>query len=74
MKKYKITWKGIVHGDIEIEASSAQEAKEKLANISRPELLKMSTIWNSDELVQIEGVDTKYGYVDQETWELLESD
>ena len=51
---------------------SAQEVKEKLARINRPELLKKSIIWNSEELVQIEGVDSKYGYIDKETWESLE--
>ena len=71
MKKFKITWQGSFYGDIEIEAKSAQEAKEKLADLSRAELLKSSTIWNNDKPVQIESVDD---YIDPETWELIEND
>ena len=32
----------------------------------------MKKIWNNDKPVQIEGVDSDYGFVDQRTWELLE--
>ena len=68
MEKHKITWKGSVHGDIEIEANSAQEAKEKLLAMSRSELVQSSKIWNSDQPVQIDCVDTQFGIFDEETW------
>jgi len=72
MSIHKITWQGNVFGDIEIEANSAQEAKEKLKEITLIKLVQSSKIWNNDKPVQIEGVDTDYGFVDQRTWELLE--
>jgi len=68
MEKHKITWQGSVHGDIEIEANSAQEAKEKLLAMSRSELVQSSKIWNSDQPVQIDCVDTQFGIFDEETW------
>ena len=72
MSIHKITWQGNVFGDIEIEANSAQEAKEKLKEMTQTKLVQSSKIWNNDKPVQIEGVDTDYGFVDQRTWELLE--
>ena len=71
MKIHKITWQGTLQGDIDIEASSAQEARQKLENISRQELIKLSTIWNNDQPLTIENVQ---GYVDPETWDLIETD
>ena len=68
MEKHKITWQGSVHGDIEIEANSAQEAKEKLLAMRRSELVQSSKIWNSDQPVQIDCVDTQFGIFDEETW------
>ena len=68
MEKHKITWQGSVHGDIEIEANSAQDAKEKLLAMSRSELVQSSKIWNSDQPVQIDCVDTQFGIFDEETW------
>ena len=68
MEKHKITWQGSVHGDIEIEANSAQEAKEKLLAMSRSELVQSSKIWNSEQPVQIDCVDTQFGIFDEETW------
>ena len=68
MSMHKITWQGSVHGDIEIEANSAQEAKEKLLAMSRSELVQSSKIWNSDQPVQIDCVDTQFGIFDEETW------
>ena len=72
MSIHKITWQGNVFGDIEIEANSAQEAKEKFKEMTQTKLVQSSKIWNNDNPVQIEGVDTDYGFVDQRTWELLE--
>ena len=72
MSIHKITWQGNIFGDIEIEANSAQEAKEKLKEMTQTKLVQSSKIWNNDKPVQIEGVDTDYGFVDQRTWELLE--
>ena len=72
MSIHKITWQGNVFGDIEIEANSAQEAKEKLKEMTQTKLVQSSKIWNNDKPVQIEGVDTDYGFVDQRTCELLE--
>ena len=68
MEKHKITWQGSVHGDIEIESNSAQKAKEKLLAMSRSELVQSSKIWNSDQPVQIDCVDTQFGIFDEETW------
>ena len=68
MSIHKITWQGNVFGDIEIEANSAQEAKEKLLAMSRSELVQSSKIWNSDQPVQIDCVDTQFGIFDEETW------
>ena len=68
MEKHKITWQGNVFGDIEIEANSAQEAKEKLLAMSRSELVQSSKIWNSEQPVQIDCVDTQFGIFDEETW------
>ena len=72
MSIHKITWQGNVFGDIEIEANSVREAKEKLKEMTQTKLVQSSKIWNNDKPVQIEGVDTDYGFVDQRTWELLE--
>lgn len=72
MSIHKIIWQGNVFGDIEIEANSAQEAKAKLKEMTQTKLVQLSKIWNNDNPVQIEGVDTDYGFVDQRTWELLE--
>ena len=68
MSIHKITWQGNFFGDIEIEANSAQEAKEKLLAMSRSELVQSSKIWNSDQPVQIDCVDTQFGIFDEETW------
>ena len=72
MSIHKIIWQGNVFGDIEIEANSAQEAKAKLKEMTQTKLVQLSKIWNNNNPVQIEGVDTDYGFVDQRTWELLE--
>ena len=72
MSIHKITWQGNIFGDIEIEANSAQDAKEKLKEMTQTELVQSSKIWNNDKPVQIEGVDTNFGFIDQKTWELLE--
>ena len=40
MDTYKIDWKDVVHGSIEIEASSSSEALEKFKSISKDELYK----------------------------------
>ena len=72
MSIHRITWQGSIYGDIEIEANSAQDAKEKLLSMDLSVLLSSSKLWNNDKPVQIEGVDTNYGFVDQRTWELLE--
>ena len=71
MKIHKITWQGTLQGEIDIEASSAQESRQKLENISRQELIKLSTIWNNDQPLTIENVQ---GYVDPDTWDLIETD
>ena len=72
MKKYKITWQGNVYGEIEIEANTVHAAKEKLSLMNQSELIKISQIWNSDKPVKIEGADTHFGFVDEQTWVELE--
>ena len=47
MDKYKIDWKDNIHGDIEIEASSVDEALEKFKSLTIEEIFKKSK-WNSD--------------------------
>ena len=68
MDKHKITWFGNIYGEIEIEATSAQEAKEKLQSMKTSDLVKSSNFWNSNETIKIDCVDTKYGLLDEETW------
>ena len=52
MDKYRVDWKDIVNGYIELEASNAKEALEKLRNMPINELYKNSN-WNTD------GIDLK---------------
>ena len=47
MDKYRVDWKDIVNGYIELEASNAKEALEKLRNMPINELYKNSN-WNTD--------------------------
>ena len=44
MSIHKIIWQGNVFGDIEIEANSAQEAKEKLKEMTQTKLVQSSKI------------------------------
>lgn len=72
MKNYTITWRGEVFGDVKIAAKTAEEAKEKIALISRSDLVKHSSIWQHDKPVSIENFDTDLSLFDQETWEAID--
>ena len=47
MDTYKIDWKDLIHGSLEIEASSSSEALEKFQSLSKEELFKKS-LWDTD--------------------------
>ena len=57
MDKYRVDWKDIVNGYIELEASNAKEALEKLRNMPINELYKNSN-WNTD------GIDLKVTFIE----------
>ena len=71
MEDHTITWRGEVCGEIKITAETAEEAKILLASMSRNDLLKKSNIWQHEQPVSIDTVDTKLGLLDQETWETI---
>lgn len=47
MDTYKIDWKDLIHGSLEIEASSSSEALEKFKSLSKEELFRKS-LWDTD--------------------------
>ena len=71
MHEFKLTWHGAVHGDITIEAESASDAKSKLAGMRNNDLVKSSSIWQSEEPVSIDCVETDLGLMDIKEWELI---
>ena len=58
MDKYRVDWKDIVNGYIELEASNAKEALVKLRNMPKDELFKNSN-WNTD------GIDLKVTFIEK---------
>ena len=71
MNEFKLTWYGAVHGDITIEAESAGDAKAKLSEMRNNDLVKLSTIWQSEDPVSIDCVETDLGVLNVEEWELI---
>ena len=71
MHEFKLTWHGAVHGDIIIEAESASDAKTRLAEMRNNDLVKSSSIWQSEEPVSIDCVETDLGLMDIKEWELV---
>ena len=71
MHEFKLTWHGAVHGDIIIVAESASRAKTKLAELNNDDLIKASTIWQSEEPISIDSVETDLGLMDIKEWELV---
>tara|TARA_A100001015_G_scaffold50541_1_gene55743 strand:+ start:597 stop:830 length:234 start_codon:yes stop_codon:yes gene_type:complete len=49
MEKYKIDWKDLVYGTIEIDAENGSDAENKFMNMSLKELLEKSST-GSDEI------------------------
>ena len=49
MEKYKIDWKDLVYGTIEIDAENGSDAENKFMNMSLKELLEKSST-DSDEI------------------------
>ena len=73
MDTYKIDWKDVVHGSIEIEASSSSEALEKFKSISKGELYKKSN-WDTDgKEVKVKFIENKDSPFDAYTPNEMES-
>ena len=71
MHEFKLTSHGAVHGDITIVAESATRAKAKLAEMKNDDLVRSSSIWQSEEPVSIDCVETDLGLMDINEWELI---
>ena len=56
---------------VTIEAESASDAKTKLAEMRNNDLVKSSSIWQSEEPVSIDCVETDLGLMDIKEWELV---
>ena len=74
MSKHIITWCRTIHGDISVEAETASDAKEMLASMKNEDLVKSSSIWQTEEPVSVENVSTDLGDLDEETWEIIYGD
>ena len=71
MEEFSITWSEKIYGDIKIRAKSSKEAKAKLRSMTKQELVKSSSIWNSDENTKVESVDTYLGVFNEELWDMI---
>jgi len=71
MNEFRITWYGAIHGDITIEAESAKDAKEKLIEMGSGDLVRASTIWQSEDPISIDCVETQLGMMDEKEWEFV---
>ena len=71
MEEFSITWSEKIYGDIKIQAKSSKEAKAKLRSMTKQELVKSSSIWNSDENTKVESVDTYLGVFNEELWDMI---
>ena len=54
-----------------MEAETASDAKEMLASMKNEDLVKSSSIWQTEEPVSVENVSTDLGDLDEETWEII---
>ena len=54
-----------------MEAETASDAKEMLASMKNEDLVKSSSIWQTEEPVSVENVLTDLGDLDEETWEII---
>ena len=52
-------------------SESASRAKTKLAEMKNNDLVKSSSIWQSEEPVSIDCVETDLGLMDIKEWELV---
>ena len=64
METYKIDWKDVVYGTIEIDAENGLDAENKLMNMSLKELLEKSKYVSDDKGREIRFVDTNDSFID----------
>ena len=71
MDEFSITWSGKIFGNIKITAKNSREAKQRLSEFSKIDLVKKSEIWNNEDQLSIESVDTYLGIFDEEGWDMI---
>ena len=71
MDEFSITWSGKIFGNIKISAKNSREAKQRLSEFSKIDLVKNSEIWDNEDQLSIESVDTYLGIFDEEGWDMI---
>ena len=66
MDEFSITWSGKIFGNIKVSAQNSREAKQRLSELSKINLVKKSEIWDNEDQLSIESVDTYLGVFDEE--------
>jgi len=74
MEEFSITWSGKIYGNIKIREKSSKKAKEKLRSMTKIDLVGNSGIWQNDDCIKIECVDTYLGTLDEKTWDMIFDD
>ena len=64
MDEFSITWSGKIFGNIKISAKNSREAKQRLSGC-KIDLVKKSEIWDNEDQLSIESVDTYLGIFDE---------
>ena len=64
-------WSGKIFGNIKISAKNSREAKQRLSEFSKIDLVKKSEIWDNEDQLSIESVDTYLGIFDEEGWDMI---
>ena len=49
----------------------SREAKQRLSEFSKIDLVKKSAIWDNEDQLSIESVDTYLGIFDEEGWDMI---
>ena len=52
MDEFSITWSGKIFGNIKISAKNSREAKQRLSELSKIDLVKKSEIWDNEEITE----------------------
>ena len=75
MTKYRFDWKDVIHGTIEIEANSGNDAEEILMNMSLKDLLKNSQHSSDKKEREIRFADAGQHFqsLDKDEWKELKS-